>query len=171
MFGIDDLQPHPCERAGCTSQVAYDDEPYCFTHSPDSGSYQRGYSWAASHPEDAREVASIDDCPPDFDFEIRPDLIVTYTGSMRPAWGRYVVVVEKTDDTDRQWVIVPLHRSEQPRINWLHVREASLTPCADLDGAPLHFENMHIEDEDLARIRWWASYFRPAMASDTCSRW
>lgn len=36
---------HPCEHRGCREYVAFDDEPYCFKHSPDSGSYVRGYSY------------------------------------------------------------------------------------------------------------------------------
>jgi hypothetical protein len=39
---------HPCERKGCRNYVAYDDEPYCFEHSPDSGGYVPGYSWQNS---------------------------------------------------------------------------------------------------------------------------
>lgn len=38
------LFPHTCEEYGCDHRVAYDDEPRCFTHSPDSGSSVRGYS-------------------------------------------------------------------------------------------------------------------------------
>jgi hypothetical protein len=38
---------HPCEFVSCHNTVGYDDEPYCFTHSSDSGSYVVGYSWAA----------------------------------------------------------------------------------------------------------------------------
>lgn len=36
--------PHQCEYQGCNTIVSYDDEPWCFTHSPDSGSSIRGYS-------------------------------------------------------------------------------------------------------------------------------
>lgn len=36
---------HPCERKNCRNYVAYDDEPYCFEHSPESGSHVPGYSW------------------------------------------------------------------------------------------------------------------------------
>lgn len=36
--------PHKCKQFSCERVVQYDDEPYCFTHSPDSGSSQRGYS-------------------------------------------------------------------------------------------------------------------------------
>jgi hypothetical protein len=36
--------PHKCEHDTCTSMVTYDDEPWCFIHSPDSGSSVRGYS-------------------------------------------------------------------------------------------------------------------------------
>jgi len=35
---------HKCEEFGCESHIIYDDEPYCFTHSPDEGSSVRGYS-------------------------------------------------------------------------------------------------------------------------------
>jgi hypothetical protein len=35
---------HDCTRSYCTNIVVFDDEPYCFTHSPDSGSSVRGYS-------------------------------------------------------------------------------------------------------------------------------
>lgn len=35
---------HKCEYAGCDDKVSYDDEPYCFNHSPDSGSSVPGYS-------------------------------------------------------------------------------------------------------------------------------
>jgi hypothetical protein len=38
------LFPHACEQHGCDSRPIYDDEPYCFTHSPDEGSSFRGYS-------------------------------------------------------------------------------------------------------------------------------
>lgn len=38
------LYPHNCVTAGCTSRVIYDDEPWCFTHSPDSGSSVKGWS-------------------------------------------------------------------------------------------------------------------------------
>jgi len=36
--------PHKCEMEGCGFIVQYDDEPYCFKHSPDSGSSVPGYS-------------------------------------------------------------------------------------------------------------------------------
>lgn len=35
---------HPCRFDGCTHTVQFDDEPYCFTHSPDEGSSVPGYS-------------------------------------------------------------------------------------------------------------------------------
>ena len=41
--------PHPCTHPGCPHTVAYDDEPWCFIHSPDSGSLVPGYSYRASH--------------------------------------------------------------------------------------------------------------------------
>ena len=37
--------PHPCVIPGCYDVVPYDDEPWCYTHSPDEGSNKRGYSW------------------------------------------------------------------------------------------------------------------------------
>jgi hypothetical protein len=40
---------HPCAYPGCDHRVNFDDEPYCFGHSPDSGSSVRGYSYKASH--------------------------------------------------------------------------------------------------------------------------
>jgi hypothetical protein len=36
--------PHECEEIGCEKIVHYNDEPKCFTHSPDAGSSVRGYS-------------------------------------------------------------------------------------------------------------------------------
>jgi hypothetical protein len=44
---------HPCEEPGCDRMVPYDDEPYCFAHSPDEGSYRPGYSWREKHQEEA----------------------------------------------------------------------------------------------------------------------
>ena len=41
---------HPCGVTGCREFVAYDDEPYCFTHSPDSGSQYPGYSYKNETP-------------------------------------------------------------------------------------------------------------------------
>jgi hypothetical protein len=40
---------HPCDYEGCDNIVMYDDEPYCYEHSPDSGSSFIGYSYKASH--------------------------------------------------------------------------------------------------------------------------
>lgn len=40
--------PHQCEEPGCTKVIEFDDEPRCFTHSPDSGSSVRGYSARAA---------------------------------------------------------------------------------------------------------------------------
>lgn len=36
--------PHKCVKNGCERIVEFDDEPWCYTHSPDSGSSKRGYS-------------------------------------------------------------------------------------------------------------------------------
>lgn len=35
---------HECVEVGCDRVVEFDDEPWCFTHSPDEGSSLRGYS-------------------------------------------------------------------------------------------------------------------------------
>ncbi len=39
---------HPCSSPGCTNIVTYDDEPCCYTHSSDDGSFVKGYSYKAS---------------------------------------------------------------------------------------------------------------------------
>jgi len=39
---------HPCLQAYCKHTVLFDDEPYCYEHSPDSGSSVRGYSYRES---------------------------------------------------------------------------------------------------------------------------
>jgi hypothetical protein len=36
--------PHKCVVSGCEYTVQFDDEPWCFKHSPDSGSSKHGYS-------------------------------------------------------------------------------------------------------------------------------
>jgi hypothetical protein len=41
---------HPCVIEGCPNIVEYDDEPWCFTHSPDEGSFVPGYSYKREHP-------------------------------------------------------------------------------------------------------------------------
>lgn len=38
------LYRHKCSRAGCRTLVLYNDEPWCFTHSPDEGSSVKGYN-------------------------------------------------------------------------------------------------------------------------------
>ena len=44
-------QSHPCATEGCGNIVPFDDEPHCFTHSPDEGSSVTGYSWLnANYP-------------------------------------------------------------------------------------------------------------------------
>lgn len=35
---------HQCVAEGCNSVVEFDDEPWCFTHSPDEGSSVFGFS-------------------------------------------------------------------------------------------------------------------------------
>lgn len=38
------IYPHECEWPTCQNVVQFDDERYCFKHSPDSGSFEYGYS-------------------------------------------------------------------------------------------------------------------------------
>ena len=40
---------HKCVVNSCDNHIIYDDEPRCFTHSPDSGSSVRGYSAYAEY--------------------------------------------------------------------------------------------------------------------------
>lgn len=41
-------ESHPCEHDECSTSVHFDDEPFCFKHSPDEGSYSPIYSYKAS---------------------------------------------------------------------------------------------------------------------------
>lgn len=41
-------ESHPCVFPNCEAVVEYDDEPYCFEHSPDIGSNVLGYSYKNS---------------------------------------------------------------------------------------------------------------------------
>lgn len=43
---------HRCESPGCLNTVGYDDEPCCFEHSPDAGSFVKGYSFRRGHPNE-----------------------------------------------------------------------------------------------------------------------
>lgn len=45
---------HPCIEPGCDAMVPFDDEPWCFTHSPDEGSSVSGYSYLISQREVVR---------------------------------------------------------------------------------------------------------------------
>lgn len=48
---LDGAERHPCAwPAGCEHTVEFDDEPFCFTHSPDEGSAVPGYSYKREHP-------------------------------------------------------------------------------------------------------------------------
>lgn len=38
------MYPHQCVHSDCIATSYYDDEPWCFYHSPDSGSSLKGYS-------------------------------------------------------------------------------------------------------------------------------
>lgn len=40
-------ESHPCISPSCTNTVPFDDEPFCFIHSPDEGSHVRDYSYKA----------------------------------------------------------------------------------------------------------------------------
>lgn len=51
---------HQCIEDDCTTTVQFDDEPWCFTHSPDEGSSLAGYSAKA---EAARIAQLIEDDP------------------------------------------------------------------------------------------------------------
>ena len=44
--------PHKCEISFCDKIVQFDDEPWCFEHSPDEGSSLIGYSAKAKAEED-----------------------------------------------------------------------------------------------------------------------
>lgn len=44
---------HTCEESGCNLRIPFDDEPKCFTHSPDEGSSVAGYSARAKAKEAA----------------------------------------------------------------------------------------------------------------------
>lgn len=44
-FDPDYPDRHPCVVVYCKNTVQFDDEPWCYTHSPDSGSDVRGYSY------------------------------------------------------------------------------------------------------------------------------
>ena len=47
----DGIYPHECIIATCKTMVAFDDEPYCFVHSPDSGSSFPAFSAKARDKE------------------------------------------------------------------------------------------------------------------------
>lgn len=40
-------ESHPCASTACKNTVPFDDEPFCFVHSPDEGSHVRDYSYKA----------------------------------------------------------------------------------------------------------------------------
>jgi hypothetical protein len=44
----DGIFVHECITPGCDRRVEFDDEPWCFTHSPDEGSSVEGYSFCES---------------------------------------------------------------------------------------------------------------------------
>ena len=67
--------PHPCVVDGCSTTVPYDDEPWCFEHSPNSGSAVPGYSWAREHglePPPIPWLRKVDGTDPPRWFDQRP---------------------------------------------------------------------------------------------------
>lgn len=48
--------PHQCINPDCTTIVQFDDEPWCFTHSPDEGSSLAGWSAKAVLTKAAEEI-------------------------------------------------------------------------------------------------------------------
>lgn len=52
MFIYDTSEFHPCEKDGCSTNVIFDDEPYCFVHSDDFGSPVPGYSYKKAHSQE-----------------------------------------------------------------------------------------------------------------------
>jgi hypothetical protein len=52
--------PHQCIHPDCTKIVQFDDEPWCFTHSPDEGSSVFGWSArkALTETADRQHVAN-----------------------------------------------------------------------------------------------------------------
>lgn len=62
----DDLYPHRCITQGCTKIVEFDDEPWCFEHSPDEGSSLHG--WSAHRAL----VEAADDIIEDTDIVVKP---------------------------------------------------------------------------------------------------
>jgi hypothetical protein len=42
-------EAHLCEEPNCEVVVTFDDEPFCYAHSPLSGSYVYGYSYKAKN--------------------------------------------------------------------------------------------------------------------------
>lgn len=46
---------HPCENKNCSAIVPYDDEPWCFNHSQNSGSHVPGYSYRKQHAKTTTE--------------------------------------------------------------------------------------------------------------------
>lgn len=57
-FEHEGIFPHKCSVPSCTIIVKYDDEPNCFTHSPDSGSHMPGYS--ARRESDRWQLMGLD---------------------------------------------------------------------------------------------------------------
>lgn len=52
----DGIFEHECIRPECTHRVEFDDEPWCFTHSPADGSSLPGYSARKSAERQSKEV-------------------------------------------------------------------------------------------------------------------
>ena len=56
---------HECFAPGCDIQVEFDDEPCCFTHSPDAGSSWPGFSARTSVAKKFPEGFSLENIPPE----------------------------------------------------------------------------------------------------------
>ena len=56
---MDGMHPHDCLVPGCCATVPFDDEPYCFKHSPDEGSSLRGFSYRHLMTIDDREQRAL----------------------------------------------------------------------------------------------------------------
>lgn len=104
MININDIKngifEHECEMQGCDRKVIYDDEPWCFTHSPDEGSSVRGYSAFEKRPlTGIKYICQF----PDWDGFMDGQL-VTYNGTFDLD---FVDVNHKDEDYDEDIVLDP----------------------------------------------------------------
>lgn len=85
------LFPHKCKHNDCDSRVSYDDEPFCFTHSPDEGSSFRGYSAYLEQRE-------IDDPWVQDDFSVNVEV-----ETVQPLWAHENMIITKIPDYPAPW--------------------------------------------------------------------